>query len=169
MRKILLFALTIVLVYVIYVLYLIRIIPSLFVNKRTSEIGYMCLECISTEQQDSIFKNYSISKISDSIFINGLKFVENHFTLPEKIIYFQEYPREIIGFTHYNIEVAFNPLISKYSAVSGLSPNLSDKEQIRIRNRVLTILYPYECPKGKKKMLECMLEPAPFSEMKESD
>ena len=85
----------------------------------------------------------------------------------DDIIYFDEYPKEIVLANYRTIKAGFNPKIHM-EVFNGLSIS-SDEEQIRIRNRVLSILYPYECPEGKKQILECMSEPAPFSEVKEKD
>jgi hypothetical protein len=131
------------------------------VNAETSEIGDTYYTCRNKNAWDEISKEYSTNQIKDSTFIEGLKDVENHFLKPDYIIYFKTNPREIVGISNHVIRVAFNPKIFN-GPIDGLTPQLSDKEQVRIRNRVLKLLYKYECPKGKREILKAMNEPAIF-------
>lgn len=133
------------------------------VNEKTSEIGSMAPECLSKGAWEDAMKKYSVENITDSVFLEGLKEVENHFLRPDYILYFDEEPKEIVGCDWYSIRVAFNPKITYYS-VDGLSSELSDKEQIRIRNRVFKVLMEYQCEEGKIAMRKAMNEPAVFSE-----
>lgn len=132
------------------------------VNSETSEIGDTYYTCRNKNAWKEITKEYSTSEIKDSTFLEGLKNVQNHFLKPDYIVYFKSEPREIVGISNEIIRVAFNPKIFNGS-ISGLTPSLTDKEQVRIRNRVLKLLYKYECPEGKKQILKALKEPAIFS------
>jgi hypothetical protein len=132
------------------------------VNSETSQIGDLNSKCLSRNAWDSICNEYSITKISDSIFINGLKEVQNHFIKPEYILYFDSEPKELVGCDYSSVRVVYNPKITDF-ALDGLSPQLSDKEQVRIRNRVQYLLIKYQCKDGKVESLESMKEPAIFS------
>lgn len=123
----------------------------------------MAPECLSKRAWEDAMKKYSVENITDSVFLEGLKEVKNHFLRPDYILYFDEEPKEIVGCDWYSIRVTFNPKITYYS-VDGLSPELSDKEQIRIRNRVFKVLMEYQCEEGKAAMQKAMNEPAVFSE-----
>ena len=131
------------------------------VNSETSEIGDTYYTCRNKNTWNEISKEYSINEIKDSTFLEGLKEVKNHFLKPDYIIYFKSEPKEIVGISNEVIRVAFNPKIFNGS-ISGLSPSLTDKEQVRIRNRVLKLLYKYECPEGKRQILKALKEPAIF-------
>lgn len=132
------------------------------VNSETSEIGSYDWTCLTEKKIRYIEQEHSIDKIQDSVFKAGLQDVKNHFLTPKYIVYFDETPKEIIGFDGYSIRVAFNPSIS-YAAVDGLSPQLSDSEQVRIRNRLFRLLWEKECDKGKLRLQKFMSEPAVFS------
>ncbi len=123
----------------------------------------MSPECLSETAWQDAMKKYSTEKITDSVFLEGLKEVQNHLVKPNYILYFDEEPKEIVGCDWYSIRVAFNPNITYYS-VDGLTTALSDKEQVRIRNRVFEVLMEYQCEDGKAAMLKAMKEPAVFSE-----
>ena len=131
------------------------------VNAETSEIGNTYYTCRDENAWKEISSQYSINQINDSVFKEGLKYVENHFLKPDYIIYFKDEPKEIIGISNNIIRVAFNPKIFD-GPIDGLTPSLSDREQVRIRNRVLKLLLKYECPKGKNQLLKAMDEPAIF-------
>ncbi|MES2545017.1 MAG: hypothetical protein V4548_09040 [Bacteroidota bacterium] len=131
------------------------------VNSETSEIGSINTTCQSKGAWEEITKEYSTDKIQDSNFIEGLNYVKNHFIKPKYILYFENSPREIIGCDYYSVRVAYNPKIFA-GDTDGLTPSLSDVEQVRIRNRILKVLYKYECPEGKKILLKKMKEPAIF-------
>jgi hypothetical protein len=131
-------------------------------NSETSEIGSTFYTCRNKNTWKEITEEYSINEIKDSTFLEGLKDVQNHFLKPDYIIYFKSEPREIVGISNEIIRVAFNPKIFDGS-ISGLSPSLTDKEQVRIRNRVLKLLYKYECSEGRKQILKALKEPAIFS------
>ena len=131
------------------------------VNSETSEIGSINSTCQSKNAWRELTEKYSTDKIKDSSFIEGLNYVKNHFIKPKYILYFESGPREIIGCDYYSIRVAYNPKIFE-GDTDGLTPKLSDKEQVRIRNRILKLLYKYECPEGQKVLLKEMKEPAVF-------
>ena len=132
------------------------------VNSETSQIGDINSNCLTKNAWKEIQNEYSTEKINDSTFQEGLKHIENHFIKPEYIIYFKDEPKEIVGFDSYSIRVVYNPKIADFG-VDGLSPQLSDKEQIRIRNRVLKLIKEYSCEEGKKAITKDMNEPAIFS------
>ena len=141
-------------------------IPLLFVasygvNSETSEIGSINSTCQNPNAWNDLTEKYSIDKIQDSSFIEGLKLVKNHFIKPKYILYFESGPKKIIGCDFYTIRVAYNPKIFD-GDINGLTPALSDNEQVRIRNRVLNLLYQYECKEGKKLISKEMGEPATY-------
>lgn len=131
------------------------------VNSETSEIGNTYYTCRNKNTWIEISKQYSTDQIKDSMFLEGLKDVKNHFLKPDYIIYFKNEPREIVGISNEVIRVAFNPKIFN-GPIDGLSPKLTDLEQVRIRNRVLKLLYRYECPEGKRQISKALKEPAIF-------
>lgn len=133
------------------------------VNEQTSQIGDYYFMCRKGDAWSEICKQHSPNDIKDSIFLDGLTQVENHFLSPKYILYFDDSPREIIGCDDYSVRVAFSPEICDYT-VDGLSQELSDAEQIRIRNRVLTLLKPYECPEGQENFQKLLDAPAIFGE-----
>ena len=132
------------------------------VNSETSEIGNINSVCLPKNAWTEIQKKNSTDKITDSTFMEGLKYVKNHFLKPEYIIYFQSEPKEIVGCDYYSIRVVYNPEIADFG-LDGLSPQLSDKEQTRIRNRVLNLVKEYACEEGKIALTKEMNEPAVFS------
>ncbi|MFM2387578.1 MAG: hypothetical protein RL660_2335 [Bacteroidota bacterium] len=132
------------------------------VNSETSQIGNINSSCLTKNAWKEMQNEYAIEKITDSTFQEGLKHVENHFIKPAYVIYFQDEPKEIVGFDATAIRVVYNPKIAAFG-VDGLSPQLSDKEQIRIRNRVLEVIREYACEEGKEAMTKEMNEPAIFS------
>jgi len=132
------------------------------VNKETSEIGPVYHICPADSNWVKITEKYPIKKITDSIFLAGLNELQNHFLKPEYIIYFEDEPKEIVGCSGTSIRVAFSPTVAEF-AVDGLSKQLSDEQQVRIRNRVLNVLLQYECPEGKEKIKTYMTAPAVYS------
>lgn len=144
------------------ILILVVLLSSCYgVNSETSEIGNTYYTCRNKNTWEEISKEYSIHQIKDATFLEGLKDVQNHYLKPDYIIYFKSEPREIVGISNEVIRVAFNPKIFNGS-ISGLSPSLTDKEQVRIRNRVLKLVYKYECQEGKRQILKALKEPALF-------
>lgn len=131
------------------------------VNKETSEIGILNSTCLDDSAWENLTSKYSIQLIEDSIFSKGLIDVRNHFIKPAYILYFNEEPKEIIGCDYYSVRVVYNPSLSEM-VLSGLSPSLSDDEQIRIRNRVQQALTEFQCEKGKLESKEWMSRPAPY-------
>jgi hypothetical protein len=132
------------------------------INSETSQIGDINSICLSKNAWTEIQSENSVDKITDSTFLNGLKYIKNHFIKPDYIIYFQSEPKEIVGCDYYSIRVVYNPKIANFG-LDGLSPQLSDKEQIRIRNRVLTLIRKYTCDEGKIALTNEMNKPAIFS------
>ena len=133
------------------------------VNSKTSQIGDLNDKCLEKNAWDSLCKAYSYENISDSNMIKRVEDIRNHFIKPEYILYFNDEPKEIIGCNYYSVRAVYNPTIMD-QVLNGLSPQLSDKEQIRIRNRVQKALMEYQCEEGKAESLEWMQKPAIFSE-----
>ncbi len=133
------------------------------VNSKTSEIGSFDWTCLTENDMREIAVEHSTENITDTIFKEGLEEVKNHFLKPKYILYFDESPQEIVGMDGNSIRAAFNPEIAKF-AIDGLSPQLSDTEQVRIRNRVLRLVWKKECAEGKLRLEKLMKEPAVFSE-----
>ncbi len=131
-------------------------------NSETSQIGDLNSKCLADYAWDSICKEYTTAKITDSVFINGLSDVKAHFMKPKYILYFDNDPKEIIGCDYYSIRVVYNPKIDD-GVFDGLSPQLNDDDQVRIRNRVQNALMKYQCAEGKLEAQERMKEPALFS------
>jgi hypothetical protein len=77
-------------------------------------------------------------------------------------LYFDNDPKEIIGCDYYSVRAVYNPEIND-EIVDGLSPQLKDDEQVRIRNRVQNALLKYQCSDGKSESQKSMKEPAIFS------
>ena len=134
-----------------------------FVNSETSQIGDTDWNCLDSLAWEKLCEQHSIDSIKDKEFVNGLKLVENHFLKPKYILYFNSNPKEIVGCDWYSIRVAFNPNISN-DAINGLSADLSNKEQKRIRNRVWKELYKHQCKKGQNETIKKMERDVPFSE-----
>ncbi|MFT5820048.1 MAG: hypothetical protein ACI8ZM_001282 [Crocinitomix sp.] len=133
------------------------------VNSKTSQIGNLNDKCLDKNAWKKITESHSITKIKDSTFSAKVDDVKNHFMKPEYILYFDEAPKEIIGCDYYSIRVVYNPNISSRTQ-NGLSPGLTDVEQVRIRNRVQKLLMEHQCPEGKLESIEWMKRPAIFSE-----
>lgn len=118
------------------------------VNEKTTQIAYINNTCLQKNAWDSIISIYSTKKISDSIFSSAIADFKN-VSFPVSIIYFEQEPKELIGFDYSSIRYVFNPLIS-HQILDGLSPELKVEEKKRIRNRIQKILVMYQCEAGKK-------------------
>lgn len=132
------------------------------VNSETSQIGDLNDKCLVKQAWENITELYSSENINDSTFVKRVDDVKNHFIKPKYILYFDESPKEIIGCDYYSVRAVYNPNIAD-QVLDGLSPQLSDNEQIRIRNRVQKALMKYQCPEGKMESIEWMKRPAIFS------
>lgn len=132
------------------------------VNSETSEIAIINASCLDSLAWDKILQEHSVHKIKDSSLIIGLKSVKNHFIKPDYILYFDDEPKEIIGCNWGAIRVVYNENIASHS-LTGLSTLLSNKEQKRIRNRVLIELLKHQCDKGKFEMAKEMEKDVPFA------
>ena len=132
------------------------------VNKETSEIANLDISCLDTTAWSSLCNKYNTNNIKDTSLLQGLQYVKEHFIEPTYVLYFDQEPIEIVGCDYYSIRVVFKPNY-KNQALDGLSPQLTDQEQVRIRNRILKILMEYQCSEGKIKTEELMKEPAVFS------
>ena len=133
------------------------------VNSKTSQIGNLNGKCLDKQAWQNISKLYSSENMNDSNFVKRVYDVKNHFISPKYILCFHESPKEIIGCDYYSVRAVYNPNIAD-QVLDGLSPQLSDNDQIRIRNRVQKALMKYQCPEGKMESIEWMKNPAIFSE-----
>ncbi len=133
------------------------------VNSKTSQIGNLNDKCLNKQAWENLTELYSPENIKDSNFAKRVDDLRNHFTKPKYILYFDESPKEIIACDHYSVRAAYTPAIAD-QVIDGLSPQLSDNEQIRIRNRVQKALMKYQCPEGKLESIKWMKRPAIFSE-----
>lgn len=133
------------------------------VNSETSQIGNLNDKCLDKDAWTKMTELYSIENINDSNFVKKVDDVKNHFIKPKYILYFDESPKEIVGCDYYFVRAVYNPKIAD-QVLSGLSPQLSDNEQVRIRNRVQKALMEYQCDEGKLESTEWMKRPAIFSE-----
>ena len=132
------------------------------INAETSEIGSLNDRCLEGGAWEKLSGKYSVTSIKDSAFLEGLAEVKNHFSTPEYILYFEEEPREIVGCSWSAVRVVFNPKLA-YWPIDGLTPQLSDQEQVRVRNRVQNALMEYQCAEGKAESRELMKAPAVYS------
>lgn len=131
-------------------------------NSKTSQIGNLNTRCLSKNAWDSICKEYSTIKTTDSVFINKINGIKAHFIKPKYILYFDSGPKELIGCDYYSVRAVYNPEIND-DVLDGLSVQLNDDEQVRIRNRVQNALLKYQCAEGKAESRQSMKEPAIFS------
>ena len=132
------------------------------VNSETSQIGNLNDKCLDKNAWEKLTTTYSTDNIVDSNLIKRVNDVKNHFIKPKYILYFDTEPKEIIGCDYYSVRAVYNVNIAD-QVLSGLSPQLSDKEQIRIRNRVQKTLMEYQCEEGKLESKKWMNRPAIFS------
>jgi hypothetical protein len=141
-------------------IFLLNIILFFFVgcnygiNDKTTQISYINNTCFEEHAWDSIIADYPTSRIKDSLFLQALTDFKN-VSFPVSVIYFEQEPRELIGFDYSSLRYVFNPALSR-QILDGLSPELKEKEKKRIRNRVQTVIMKYQCEDGKKQSLELM-------------
>ena len=133
------------------------------VNSKTSEIGDLNDTCLEKGAWDKLTDKYCVDSTTPKEFTSAVYAVKGHFIHPEYILFFKEEPMEVVGCDYYSVRAVYNPKLSK-EVLNGLSPKLSDSEQVRIRNRVQKALMEYQCDKGKKKSQELFKEPAVYSE-----
>jgi hypothetical protein len=133
------------------------------VNSETSEIGTLGPSCLDSLAWTKICQQNSIDSIKDPELLRKLEDVKNHFIKPEYILYFKDEPEEIIGCDWYSVRVVYNKRIS-YHTLDGLSPQLGNDEQKRIRNRVLQELMKYQCQEGQLETLREMEKDVPYAE-----
>jgi hypothetical protein len=133
------------------------------INSETSEIANIHMSCLDSLAWEKVCMEYDVNDIRDPELQAGLKEVRNHFIKPKYVLYFDEAPKEIIGCDWHTVRVVYNAAIAD-QAMSGLSPFLSNQEQKRIRNRVLSALMQHQCAEGKKETVKAMAAPVPFAE-----
>ncbi len=63
-------------------------------------------------------------------------------------LFFQDEPKELIAVEYSTVRYVYNPKI-RSEILDGLSPELSDEEQKRIRNRIQSLLISFQCMEGK--------------------
>lgn len=131
-------------------------------NSETSQIGNLNTKCLDKLAWENITDLYSSENINDSNFLERVDDIKKHFIKPKYVLYFDESPKEIIGCDYYSVRAVYNPNIAD-QVLDGLSPQLSDNEQIRIRNRVQKALMKYQCPEGKMDSIEWMKRSVIFS------
>jgi hypothetical protein len=133
------------------------------VNSKTSEIGDLDDTCLEEGAWDKLTENYAVDSTTPKEFASAVYSVKGHFIHPKYVLFFKEEPMEVVGCDYYSVRAVYNPKLSK-DVLHGLSPKLSDDEQVRIRNRVQKALMEYQCDKGKKKSQELFKRPAVYSE-----
>src|SRR5574343_338444 len=94
----------------IYLMYICFIGCGYGVNDKTTQISYINNTCLKKNAWDTIINIYSTKKITDSIFMKALSNFKNT-SFPVSVIYFEQYPKELIGFDYSSIRYVFNPLI----------------------------------------------------------
>lgn len=147
----------------IYILFAIIVSSCYGVNSETSEIGSMSPSCVDSLAWTKICQEHSIDSIKDPELLRKLEQVKNHFIKPEYILYFKDEPEEIIGCDWYSVRVVYNKKISSQT-LDGLSPELGNDEQKRIRNRVLKEIMKYQCQEGQLETLQEMGKDVPYSD-----
>ncbi|MCH2235613.1 MAG: hypothetical protein MK078_15335 [Crocinitomicaceae bacterium] len=133
------------------------------VNEETSQIGNLDPMCLEDSAWTKICQEHSIEKISDPDYLMGLESINNHWLSPDYVLYFDEEPKEIIGCDWYGVRIVYNKNISS-NTLTGLSPQLGNDEQKRIRNRVMRELIKYQCAEGQLQMLSDMSKEVPFAD-----
>lgn len=118
-----------------------------FVNKETSQISLLNTTCFSEKQWIDLKRKHSIDSIKDSILLTKIKDIQNQ-TFKTDILYFKDYPEELVGVEYSCIRYVYNPLISN-QILDGFSHNLSFNEKKRILKRVQSLIIEYQCEKGK--------------------
>ncbi len=126
------------------------------VNKYSSSIGLLNTKCIKDSTFNQIQNKYSIDLIVDKEFNVGLKLFSEYYRPPEYLIYFNKEPKELVGFNSLAVKAVYNPSICTYEILNGNSVQLSDEEQMRIRNRVQEVIMEFQCLKGKKESEKLM-------------
>jgi len=135
----------------------------LFVNATTSEIGSLNSYCLEKNTWDTLQKIYSINEVKDSSFKYAIKRMKEHWTSPKYILYFKDKPQEIIACEYYGVRLVYNPSLSS-EILCGMDDSLlTDKEQVRVRNRIINLLISYSCDTGKVIFKKELREPAVFS------
>lgn len=146
-----------------YVLLIITFLTGCYgANSETSEIGSLNPKCLDSIAWDKICAEHSIDSIKDLNLISKLEDIKNHFIKPDYILYFKNKPIEIIGCDWYSIRVVYNENIAD-ETVTGTSPLLGNKEQKRIRNRVLNELKNYQCEEGQVETNKKLESAVPFA------
>lgn len=128
---------------------LIFLVASCYgINEKTSGISSINYSCPDS-QWDSILKDYSVDRITDSSFS---KKISSFRTQPfaTKLIYFDQEPKEIIGVSknYYQIRYVYNPELSS-EVLNGFSKKLTPDEVERISKRIYTLLEEYGCKENR--------------------
>jgi len=128
------------------------------VNEEITIIGNLNTECVEKNAWIELENIYTTDSISSPEFVEGMDEIQNHFLHPAHILYFPEGPEEIVGCDYYSVRIAFNPKLSPY-VFSGMDSRITNKELVRIRNRVQALLMKYQCKEGQKESEEWMKRP----------
>ena len=151
------------LITIVQIFFLSLLIGCYGINSKTSQIGNLDDTCLDDDAWLELTEAHSVDSTTDTEFTSAIHRVRSHHTNPEYILYFNEEPKEVIGCDYYSVRAVFNPKLSN-RVLDGLSPKLSDEEQVRIRNRVQKALMDYQCEEGKKKSRELFKRPAIYSD-----
>lgn len=133
------------------------------VNSETSEIGSIDALCLDSTAWEKICEEHSPGNIKNQEWASKIQDIKEHFSKPSYLLYFKEEPQEIIGCDGYSVRAVYNSQLAD-QVLTGLSPLLGNKEQKRIRNRVLTEIMKYQCEKGRAKTEANMKKDVPHAE-----
>ena len=132
----------------------------LFVNEKTSVIGSLNSYCLKDYAWDSLQSKYSINNIKNENFKFAYNEMKSHWTSPNYFLYFESSPEELIACEYYGVRIVYNPMLNS-QLLTGMDDSLlTDKEQVRVRNRVINLLIPYSCDTGKVIFRNALKEPA---------
>lgn len=131
-------------------------------NSETSEIGTMSPSCLDSLAWTKVCQQYSIDSIKDPELLRKMEDLKNHFIKPKYILYFKDEPEELIGCDWYSVRVVYNKKIANQT-LDGLSHQLGNDEQKRIRNRVLNEIMKYQCKEGQLETLKEMEKEVPYA------
>lgn len=138
----------------IYVLFLMLVGCQYGINEKTTHIGYLNTTCLSKAAWLEIRNTHSTNSITDSTLLNKMKdFKDKPFQT--YVLYFKDFPCELIGVEYSSVRYIYNPLISD-QVLDGLSAILNHKEKKRIVKRIQLLLVKYQCERGVNESFELM-------------
>ena len=127
----------------IFILNISSCVPQYGINSETSIIGFVNVD--SEESYDKIvdsLKNEIKFGINDSIWEEKYIKMDTGYFIKGDVLFFADYPRELILIDYYAIRAVYNPLLSSKCNIvnegilNGLSSCLDSSEKIRITKRV---------------------------------